>query len=246
MMTKYDRLREERKNEFQEDVIEAVDRVDKETERVLEETRNFEQEQTEAAEKEAEQRAQIQREEEQRRHREQLAAQDGGLSIGGTLSSKIHKQKMKFKRRRIESTSGAEDWGELDQHTGPEVETHRPLEQDTSSIILRGRVTGVPESSGVTAFFEWRDVEERVNWLRNRDMWSTTEKQPLTRPGLFSEEVTDIDPETTYELRTVMEFNGDRVTGETVLYPDDAAVTTSTNVDEALEQLPETPGGDER
>lgn len=74
LMVKYERLNEQRKEEFRRDVEAALERIDEETEEILEETRNVEQERIEAAEEEAERRAKLMRAEEELRHREKLAA----------------------------------------------------------------------------------------------------------------------------------------------------------------------------
>lgn len=246
VMVKYDRLREERRNEFQEDVIRAVERVDEETERVLKETRNFEQRKTEQAEKEAEQRAEIQRTEEQRRHRERLAVEDGGLGIRGTIASKIHRQKMKMKRQRIESVSGAEDWGEADLRNGIAVETRRPVTIDSSTARFRSRVIGVTSAEQISVYFEWRDVTQSEGWLQSRDRWRTTDEQLLASPDFVDIDVTDLEPDSTYEIRAVAEVDGEQYSGETLIYPDDATTETDVDVESIEKELSDIQTGDTR
>lgn len=245
VMVKYDRLREERKTEFQEDIERAVERIDKITEQAIEETRNFEQQKTEAAEKEAEQRAKIQREEEQRRHREMVAAQDGGLGLVGSISSKIHKQKMKMKRRRIETTSGAEDWGDLDVRLGLAVETDRPAPVDGTTAALSGQVTGTTAAEQISVYFEWQSPEEDEEGLLSGDPWNRTDEQTLEAPGTFSAELTGLDENQDYEVRAVAEADDERYTGETLTYPDDAPTKTQVDIEAITEELPETERGDQ-
>lgn len=74
LMVKYERLHEERKAQFQQEVQESFAEIDEQTERILEETRNEEQERIEQAEKAAKEKAQLMREEEQRREVEKFVA----------------------------------------------------------------------------------------------------------------------------------------------------------------------------
>lgn len=87
LMVKYDRLREERKESFQRDVQQAIDRIDDETEQIMEETRNVQQERLEKAEAEAEERAEMIRIEEQRREREKFLMEQ-------RLAQQRHEQRM--------------------------------------------------------------------------------------------------------------------------------------------------------
>ncbi|WP_255150039.1 hypothetical protein [Halorarius halobius] len=75
LMVKYDRLNEQRKEEFRADVEESFAEIDEKTDRVLEETRNEEQERIEAAEQEAADRAETIREEERKRQQAMFLAE---------------------------------------------------------------------------------------------------------------------------------------------------------------------------
>lgn len=75
MMVKYERLNEERKQKFHQDVAEAKQEIDEMTEEIVEETRQLEQQKIEEAQKEAEEKAQLIREEERQREREKFIAQ---------------------------------------------------------------------------------------------------------------------------------------------------------------------------
>lgn len=76
LMVKYDRLKHERKEAFQQDVAETFEEVDRRTEQVIEETRDVVQGRIEEAEKEAKEKAALMREEERAMRREELAFQE--------------------------------------------------------------------------------------------------------------------------------------------------------------------------
>jgi hypothetical protein len=76
LMLKYDRIAENRVNDFQQEVTEAFEKIDAETERVLEETESLVDDRIEEAEKEAKENAELMREEERQRHRERMAHQE--------------------------------------------------------------------------------------------------------------------------------------------------------------------------
>lgn len=146
---------------------------------------------------------------------------------------------MKMKRKRIETTSGAEDWGDPDVGGGLAVDTDRPVVVDATTASLRAQVTGVTKAEQVTAYFEWRDTTADDNWVLNRDNWNETTKVPLTSPGPFKAEVTDLDPDAKYEVRAVAEADDEQYTGETLIYPDDATTETGVDVEAVKEELPE-------
>jgi hypothetical protein len=73
LMTKYDRIKQERVDDFKQDVTDAFQEIDAETERVMKETEGLVDDRIEEAEKEAKEKAELMREEERQRHREQMA-----------------------------------------------------------------------------------------------------------------------------------------------------------------------------
>jgi hypothetical protein len=73
LMVKYERLKENRVEDFRSDVSAAFEEIDEETERVLEETEGVVQDRIEEAEAEAQDRAEAMREEERQREREKVA-----------------------------------------------------------------------------------------------------------------------------------------------------------------------------
>jgi hypothetical protein len=75
LMVKYERLHEERKREFEQEVESSFAEIDAQTDRILEETRNEEEERIERAQEAAEEKAQMIREDERRREAEKFLAE---------------------------------------------------------------------------------------------------------------------------------------------------------------------------
>lgn len=75
MMVEFDRLNEQRKDEFTANVEEAFAEIDAKTEQIVEETRNEEQERIEQAQEAAAEKAQLMREEERIRERQRFMAE---------------------------------------------------------------------------------------------------------------------------------------------------------------------------
>jgi len=75
LMSKYERLQQQKIERFRADVNQSFEAIDEETERVLKETEGVVEDRIEEAEKEAEARAETMREEERQRHRETIATQ---------------------------------------------------------------------------------------------------------------------------------------------------------------------------
>lgn len=97
LMVKYERLNEQRKEEFTSEVEEAFAEIDEETEEILEETRGEEQERLEEAEEEAEEKAEMLRVEERQRQAEMIAAQ-----------KEIAQQQMQHQEQMTKMQMGAE------------------------------------------------------------------------------------------------------------------------------------------
>lgn len=76
LMVKYDRLNQERKNEFSSEIDEVITEIEEETDQIIEEMRSEEQERLKKAEEEAEKKAEILRIEERQRQAEMIAAQE--------------------------------------------------------------------------------------------------------------------------------------------------------------------------
>jgi len=74
LMTKYRGLSEQRKQTFTTEVDEKAAQIQRETERIIEQTQNIDQQNLERAEAEADQKAQVMEMDTMRRHREQMAA----------------------------------------------------------------------------------------------------------------------------------------------------------------------------
>lgn len=74
LMVKYDRINEQRKEAFRGEVEESFAEIDRETDRILEETRNQEQERIDAAQKAAKKKAKTMRAEKRRREAQMFMA----------------------------------------------------------------------------------------------------------------------------------------------------------------------------
>jgi len=86
LMVKYDRLRRDRLQEFQHDVEQAREEIQRQADEIIEQTRAIEDEKREEAMAEARERAHLEREEERQRDREMLAMQ---LSMLGQIDEDI-------------------------------------------------------------------------------------------------------------------------------------------------------------
>jgi hypothetical protein len=75
LMVKYERLSNQRKEKFRQDISDSFERIDQKTQETLEETEGIVENRIQEAENEAEQRAEMMREEERQRHKEQMAQQ---------------------------------------------------------------------------------------------------------------------------------------------------------------------------
>jgi hypothetical protein len=76
LMVEYERLNEQKKEQFRDNVTEAFAEIDEQTEEVLEETRGIVQDRIDEAEKEAKEKAETMREEERQFQRELVAYQE--------------------------------------------------------------------------------------------------------------------------------------------------------------------------
>jgi hypothetical protein len=130
-MVKYERLDEQRKQDFEREVEAAFAEIDEETERILEQTRNEEQERIEAAEQDAKEKAQMMREDERRREIEKFAA----------------RQEMENKRKRAELQQRAELHDE-------EIDVEKRHHREEWMLETRGRTSF---SGRIDRFKLWKD-----------------------------------------------------------------------------------------
>lgn len=98
-MYEYDRLRDQRKREFEKDIQSAVEGVQRQVERQIESIRGFEEQQTEKAREEASRLAELRRAEEEERHRERQAMQ--ALAAGEVdTAEEAHERAAEARKRR--------------------------------------------------------------------------------------------------------------------------------------------------
>ncbi|WP_226006713.1 hypothetical protein [Natrinema salinisoli] len=109
LMVKYERLNEQRKSEFEQEVEASFSEIDAKTDRILEETRNEEQERIENAEQAAKEKAEIMREEKRRREVEKfVAAQE--REDARVAAQMEHEQRLHDDEIAVEKQHHREDW----------------------------------------------------------------------------------------------------------------------------------------
>ncbi|WP_336000156.1 hypothetical protein [Halorientalis halophila] len=127
LMVKYDRLNEQRKEEFRTDVEESFEDIDEKTEEILEETRNEDQERLEEAEQAAKQKAELLREEERQRERAKFIAEQ-----------QAENQRMAHEQERADARTQAKMEQEYEQHVEQHNFTTRG-KMSSSSVINKAR-----------------------------------------------------------------------------------------------------------
>jgi len=104
LMVKYERIHEERKREFENEVESSFAQIDEETDRILEETRNEEQERIEQAQQAAQEKADLMREEERRREVEKFIAEqereDARVEAQMQQAHGLHSEEMDMEKRQ--------------------------------------------------------------------------------------------------------------------------------------------------
>jgi len=103
LMVKYERLHEERKKEFEQEVEDSFAKIDEKTDQILEETRNEEQERIKKAEQAAKEKAALMREEERRREVEKFIAaqqrEDARVEAQMEQAHALHGEEMEMEKR---------------------------------------------------------------------------------------------------------------------------------------------------
>ncbi|SDF90365.1 hypothetical protein [Halorientalis regularis] len=104
LMVKYERIHDERKQAFEQEVESSFAEIDEETEEILEQTRNEEQERIEEAEQAAKEKAEMMREEKRRREIEKFVAEQQleDQRTRATLAQQAdrHDEEMEMQRRQ--------------------------------------------------------------------------------------------------------------------------------------------------
>ncbi|MFD1527300.1 MULTISPECIES: hypothetical protein [Halolamina] len=142
LMVKYDRIHEERKREFQQEVEQSFAEIDERTERVLEETRNEEQERIEQAEQAAKEKAELIREEERRREVAKFIAEQRRADARNEAALA-----QQAERKRAEMGQRAEFH---DEEMTMEQRQHR----ENWNLKTRGKTSF---SSHINRFKQWKD-----------------------------------------------------------------------------------------
>ncbi len=109
LMVKYERLNEERKRAFEQDVEASFAEIDAETDRILAETRTEEHERIEAAQEAARQKAMLLREDEHRRDIEKFVARQQHENTRVTAAMQ-HQHHLHDEELELEKRHHREDW----------------------------------------------------------------------------------------------------------------------------------------
>jgi len=99
LMVKYERLHDQRKQAFEEEVESSFAEIDAETDQILEQTRNEEQKRIEAAEQAAKEKAEMMREEERRREVEKFVAEQQLADERARAKLEQHEEEMAMERK---------------------------------------------------------------------------------------------------------------------------------------------------
>ena len=84
---------------------------------------------------------------------------------------------------------------------GPQISTLEASSIGFDDATLNGELTDLGEESEVDVFFEWRETGETS--------WNETTKVERTSTGTFDETISDLDDDTEYEFRAVVEWDED-------------------------------------
>lgn len=89
----------------------------------------------------------------------------------------------------------------------PEVETREPSSITPFSAELKGELTDLGLEDEVSVYFRYREDGENV--------WMETDPRSIEYERNFDEVIENLEEETTYEFKAVMEWNGEEEVGET-------------------------------
>ena len=90
------------------------------------------------------------------------------------------------------------------------VETHEATDVGETSATLNGELTELESYDDADVSFEWGETGEGLP--------NTTDGQTLSSTGSFDEEVSDLDSNSEYEFRAVVEANDDSAVGDTLTF----------------------------
>lgn len=109
---------------------------------------------------------------------------------------------------RVTDASGntAESTVELTVDNEPTVETTGTTDLRSDSVTLTGYLRSTGAADEVNVGFEWRAA--------NADGWNATDEQTLDASETFTDELTDLDSETSYEFRAVARGGDEYVSGD--------------------------------
>lgn len=111
-----------------------------------------------------------------------------------------------------------------------EVKTHEATDITTTTATLQGELTQLNTEQAET-YFQYQKQGETT--------WINTTKQTLNQTQEFNQEITELEPETTYEYRAIAEANEHKEIGETKTFttlPTSYFEVTITNTNSPIEE----------
>ena len=126
----------------------------------------------------------------------------------------------------VESTSTIDSYT-VSTGASASVQTDPATNVDFESAQLNGEVTDLADESEVEAYFEYRET--------GATEWIETTTQTISDPQTYDETVTELDDDTEYEFRAVIDDTGGETldTGDTLTFTTDVKQTGSVQTDPA-------------
>ena len=126
-----------------------------------------------------------------------------------------------------ESTPTVDGFTLTTEDRGATVQTDPATNVDFESAQLNGEVTDLDDESEVEAYFEYRETGA-ADWIE-------TSKQTISTAQTYDETLTELDDDTEYEFRAVIDdTGGERLdTGDTLTFTTDVKQTGSVSTDPA-------------
>ena len=81
----------------------------------------------------------------------------------------------------------------------PEVTTSAATDITSTSATINGDLTTLGDEAAVDVSFEWKE--------QGAAEWNATVAEEKTETGAYSKGISDLDPDTTYEFRAVVEWD---------------------------------------
>ena len=126
-----------------------------------------------------------------------------------TLTALVSNTTYEFKARLQYDDPAQEIEGEVETFTTdaaePNVTTEAATDETTVSALLQGELD-IGDETSVEVLFRYR--------IQNEESWIETESQVMEASGAFNEEITGLENDTTYEFKTVVQWDGEEIVGD--------------------------------